>query len=326
MNDVYTQALEGAALFDLSGSGLIELAVKDARLFLHNLCTNDVKDLPVGDGCEAFLCTVKARVVAHIFVNHVGMAGQESVWIDFDAGISDKVYKHLDHHLISERVELVDHTAEFGFLRLCGPQVRTKVLGGPVPDLPALQNSPFDPSRRSVRMRSQPCLELPCYDFFGPTIELQNLRGEFAAKGPIAGDLATHEILRVEAGWPAYGVDMDENRFVVEVGRTRQAISYTKGCYLGQEPIVMARDRGHVNRTLLGVKVATGDVLARGVRLFQGNDEVGQVTSSVISPRLGVIGLAYLKRGSQEPGTALTIEPATDGRQAVVAPLPFGVT
>src|SRR5439155_24178755 len=119
-----------------------------------------------------------------------------------------------------------------------------------------------------------------------------------------------------------YGMDIDENRFVVEVGRA-QAISYSKGCYLGQEPIVMARDRGHVNRTLLGIGVAQGDAPACGARLFHDGNEVGQITSSVVSPRFGIIGLAYVKRGSQEPGTALVIEPETDGRQATVAALPF---
>src|SRR5207247_5829951 len=109
--------------------------------------------------------------------------------------------------------------------------------------------------------------------------------------GAVLAGNQTFEVLRVEAGTPIYGADIDENRFVVEVGRTQQAISYTKGCYLGQEPIVMARDRGHVNRTLLGVKVAKGEVVARGARLFHEGNEVGQLTSSVVPPRFGVIAV-----------------------------------
>src|SRR5207253_401243 len=104
------------------------------------------------------------------------------------------------------------------------------------------------------------------------------LRDVLTSAGAVAGTPETHELLRVEAGWPRYGVDIDENRFVVEVGRATQAISYTKGCYLGQEPIVMARDRGHVNRTLLGIKAAQADALPRGARLFRDGNEVGQVT------------------------------------------------
>src|SRR3954463_15534227 len=101
----------------------------------------------------------------------------------------------------------------------------------------------------------------------------------------------------------------------MEVGRTKQAICYTKGCFLGQEPIVRARDIGHVNRTLLGVKIAGNDVVVRGARLFRDGQEVGQITSSARSPRLGVIGLAYIRRGSQEPGTVLEVE-AEGGRRS----------
>ncbi|MBI3704089.1 MAG: hypothetical protein HY244_09655 [Rhizobiales bacterium] len=99
-----------------------------------------------------------------------------------------------------------------------------------------------------------------------------------------------------------------------------QAISYTKGCYLGQETIVMARDRGQVNRLMMGLKVEGDTPLAAGAKVMRGNDEVGQVTSSVFSPRLGqAIALAYLRRGSWDAGTEIVV----DGRPAVVCALPF---
>src|SRR5207247_198796 len=148
--------------------------------------------------------------------------------------------------------------------RRCGPSVRTKVLGGPIPDVPELGNGPFGPGN-TVRLRSQSCLGVHGYDLFCPRENASTFFAELQERGAVVAGPETYDILRVEAGWPLYGVDIDENRFVVELGRTKQAISYTKGCYLGQEPIVMARDRGHVNRTLLGVKVATRDaIVARG--------------------------------------------------------------
>jgi tRNA-modifying protein YgfZ len=331
MTDAYTQAREGAVLFDLSGRGQIELAGKDARLFLHNLCTSDVKDLPVGGGCEAFLCTAKARVVAHVVAGYFHADDQDVLRLDVEPGMATAVLKHLDHYLISERVEFADRTSELAVLRVCGPNagnVLREVTGDPIPDLLAWHHvaRKVGSLTAPVHVRRQACLAIPGYDLIAARTDVGRLRDALTALGTLAADPETHEILRVEAGWPVYGVDMDDNRFVVEVGRTPQAISYTKGCYLGQEPIVMARDRGHVNRTLLGIKVATGEAIPRGARLFHGSDEVGQVTSSVTSPRLGAIALAYLKRGSQEPGTALTIEPATDGRQGVVASLPFSAT
>ncbi len=109
----------------------------------------------------------------------------------------------------------------------------------------------------------------------------------------------------------------------MEAGRTAQAISYAKGCYLGQETIVMARDRGQVNRQLMGIKL-TQDEIVGNAKLYRNNEEVGQATSSIFSPRLGQqIALAYLRRGSWDIGTELAIDPTTGGGCAVVASLPF---
>src|SRR5207245_396496 len=111
--------------------------------------------------------------------------------------------------------------------------------------------------------------------------------------------------------------------FAPEVGRIQQAICYTKGCYLGQEPIVMARDRGQINRTLLGVKLPDGPV-PKNALLFRDGKEIGRVTSSVRSPRLETaIGLAYVRRGNQEPGTRLEVDVNGVRQPAEVTALPF---
>jgi folate-binding protein YgfZ len=146
-----------------------------------------------------------------------------------------------------------------------------------------------------------------------------------AAGAAPAGE-ATFETLRVEAGTPIYGVDIGEDRFVMEVARALRAVSYTKGCYLGQEPIVMARDRaGFVNRAFRGVKVLEGGPLPAGAKLFRDAAEVGVVTSSLQSPRLGApLALAYIRRGNQDPGTRLEAE-TPEGRRAVEV-LPFPPT
>src|SRR5262249_2121769 len=113
----------------------------------------------------------------------------------------------------------------------------------------------------------------------------------------------------VEAGTPLYGADVTENNLAPEVGRTAQAISYTKGCYLGQEPIVRLRDLGHANRELTGLRIDGPEPAPAGAKLWREGKEVGQVTSSVYSPALGTaIALAYVRRGSTEPGTAVEVE------------------
>src|SRR5262249_50851023 len=118
---------------------------------------------------------------------------------------------------------------------------------------------------------------------------------------------------------PEYGIDIDDNRFVVEVNRTAQAICYTKGCYLGQEPIVMARDRGQVNRLLLGLRFSDKVPVAGGTKLLCDGTEVGVVTSSAFSPQAGTaIGLAYIRRGHQSAGTVFQVADAPDSHTAVV--------
>jgi tRNA-modifying protein YgfZ len=122
MAEEYRAAREGAALFDLSDRVKVEGSGPDARLFLHNLCTNDVKNLPVGGGCEAFLTTPKARVIAHLWIGHYAQDNGSVLVLDMAASQAEKVLAHLDHYLISEQVELANRTAALAFFRLCGPR------------------------------------------------------------------------------------------------------------------------------------------------------------------------------------------------------------
>jgi folate-binding protein YgfZ len=304
MSNEYQAATESAALFDLSDHGKIEVTGPDARSFLHNLCTQNVQNLPVGSFCEAFLTTNKARVIAHVWISQ---PENNVLELDLAAGQADKVLQHLDHYLISEQVELADRSSEFALLRLVGPKAAE-----------LLNRAAMTPLRRHR------LLALDGYDLLCPVAESADLQKRLVDAGAVCASRETYEILRVEAGLPEYGIDIDENRLAMEVGRTAQATCYTKGCFLGQETIVMARDRGQVNRLMMGVKIAVGSPLSPGTKLYRGNEEVGHVTSSVFSPRLGaVLALAYLRRGSCDPGMELIVEPATDGRTAVVCSLPF---
>jgi folate-binding protein YgfZ len=300
----YQAALECAALFDLGAHSKIELTGRDAREFLHNLCTQDIKALPVGETREALLTTTKARVIAHVWITHRELNG---LLLDAVAGQSDKLLQHLNRYLISEQVELADRTQELGMLRLVGPKAAELV-----------SKLAITPSRQHR------LLALDGIDLIGSVAEIAAQRQHLLDAGAVPSGLLTYHLLSMEAGLPEFGIDIDEDRLAMEVNRTAQAICYTKGCYLGQETIVMARDRGQVNRLLMGVNIASGEPLAAGTKLFRAGEEVGHVTSSVFSPRLGqVIALAYLRRGSWEPGTELVVEPTTDGRLAVVSALPF---
>jgi folate-binding protein YgfZ len=324
----YRHAREAAAIFDLSNRGLVQLSGPDAILFLHNLCTNDIKNLPSSSGCEAFLTTAKAKIVARVLVDHVEIDGQKALWLDTAVGRSEKVWQHLDHYLVSEQVEIADRSAELAHWYVAGPKA-DQIVSGTL-GLTSLPTAPLhhawidSPPAGRVMLRKQD-MSVPGFDLFCARGPASALQAKLVEQGAWPAGRAAFEILRIESGTPADGIDFDEERLVMELGRTLQAICYTKGCFLGQEPIVMARDRGHVNRTLLGLTVAGDAPPAHGAKVLRDGQEVGTVTSSALSPRLGVIALAYLRRGHQEPGTRIVVDDQGMPREGVVAALPFTV-
>ncbi len=327
----YRRAREAVAVFDLSHRGKVEVTGDEAATFLHNLFTNDVKNLPYSHGCEAFLCNVQARVLAYalvyrlkVFDDSAFLSNHDAFWLDVDPGIGDKVARHLDRHLISERAEVADRTASFVQLHVAGPQAAQLVerdsASGLAPD--ELMQSGW--AATTVQFRRRDRLSVPGYDVVGPRAELEWYWNHCVEQSAAPAGLAAYETLRVEAGTPVYGKDISEGNLAPEVGRTPQAISYAKGCYLGQEPIVRLRDLGHVNRVLTGLRLEAAGPAPPGARLWRDGQEAGQVTSSVLSPALGTaIALAYVRRGSSDPGTALEVEINSTRVRAAVASLPF---
>jgi glycine cleavage system T protein len=328
----YRNARERAALFDVSDRSKVELTGPEAVSFLQNLSTNDIASLPVGAGCEIFLTNAQARVVAHALVYRLLLHDdREALWLDAVPGLAEKIIKHLDHYLISEQAEFADRTGQFAQVQLAGPEAKAvleKALAIEVPDLDELQHMmrTFGTDATCHIRRHSP-IGVPGYDITCLAARAPAVWETLTRAGAAPAGLAAYELLRVEAGTPVYGKDMDEANLALEVGRTKQAICYTKGCFLGQEPLVRIRDLGHVNRTLLGLIVEGNELLPRGTKLFRDGKEVGQVTSSVASPRAGSrIALAYVRRGHQEVGTKLEIEGTGSRRIAEVVCLPFSST
>jgi folate-binding protein YgfZ len=319
----YTAACSTAALFDVSSSGKLLLTGPDAPMFLGNLCTNDIKSLALGAGCEAYFCDARAKVQFAAWIYHVRLGdGRHAMWVETTTGRSAELVKYLDRYLISEQVEIADVTDQYAQFHLAGPtatKILSTTLGESVPDLSEfahMERTFGATSVCSIRRRDQ--LGFPGFDIVCLNDRAEGVRSLLLAAGATPGTPTTFETLRIEAGTPVFGIDIDHNRFVMEVGQAKRAVSYTKGCFLGQEPIVMARDRaGHVNRAFLGLKVLEGGPLPAGTQLFHEGQEVGHVTSSCYSPRLGVpVALAYLRWKHQEPGTRMEAVTSA-GRQPV---------
>jgi folate-binding protein YgfZ len=315
----YTCAHTAAVVFDCSDRGKVRVEGADGGRFLHNLSTNDILHLAAGSGCEAFLTTLKARVVAYLLVYH--LPGQQW-WLDVAAGMAPKVIQHLDHYLISEQVELTDATATLAQFHVAGPRagaVLADLLGSAVEGLSALHAAVVSGPYGDCQVRRQDGLGIPGYDVLCPAEQAAALRQALLAREVRPAGQEVFEALRIEAGTPAWGLDIDENTFAPEVNRTAQAISYTKGCFLGQEPIVMARDRGHLNRLLQRLSLPGGPV-PHNSPLFADGKEVGRVTSSAAMPGQDrAVGLGYVRRGIERVGTTLEVEAGGQRRPAALA-------
>ncbi len=329
----YHAALTAAALFDLSELGKVLLTGPDAPQFVHNLCTNEVKDLPLGGGCAAYLCDPRAKVQFPLWIYHVRLGdGRHALWVETAAGESLALIAYLDRYLIADQVEMSDVSGRFAQFHLAGPQaaaILSRALADAVPELPQLAHMERTfGATATAHIRRHDRLGLPGYDIVILRERAAGVRELLLAAGAAVGRRATFETLRLEAGTPLFGVDIDRERAVMELPQLERVVSYSKGCFPGQEPIVMARDRtGHPVRTFVGMKVLSGGPPTPGTKLLSGGREVGMVTSSGYSPRLqSPVALGYVRWGLHTPGTQLTIEPAAGTRAVeVLGPPPWSL-
>jgi folate-binding protein YgfZ len=240
--------------------------------------------------------------------------------------MSEAVLKHLDRYLISEQVELTDELSDFAQFHLAGPhagRVLESACGGTLRSLSLFEHTCQQTAEASCQIRRHDPLALPGFDIIVPSGQAGRAWRALIKEGAKPAGWLAYEIRRVEAGTPVYGVDIDENNLPQEVGRTEQAVSFTKGCYIGQETIARIRTYGHVNRLLVGLRLSDCRAVPRGSKLMREGKEVGQVTSSVQSPRLGPIAMGYVRRGSQDSGTHLEVVAHEKLGSAEVASLPF---
>jgi folate-binding protein YgfZ len=324
----YREAVSGAVVFDQTHHGQLDLRGRDALQFLHNLCTNDILSLRDGDGCEAFLVTAQAKIVDHVIVGRLG-DGEEGphLWLGSSAGMGERVAQHLDRFHISESVEVVDNTGSIVQVHVAGPTAQPileKALQMDLQALGSLEQWSAEWHRENLRVRRYDRLGLTGFDVACQRREAPILWVKIVEAGAKPAGSDAYEILRIEAGRPVYGVDIDETNLPQEVGRIERTVSFTKGCYIGQETVARIRAYGHVNRSLVGLRLEESAAPPCGAPVVREGQQVGAVTSSAISPRLGCgIALAYVRRGHQDTDTAVAVR--FDGilHPGSVAPLPF---
>ena len=297
----FQAALHGVAIFTLPGRTQIEITGADRASFLHNFCTNHIKGLAVGQGCEAFLVNIKGRILFSVLV----YAGPDSLWIETEAGQSAALLAHLDRYIITEDVQLVDRTQELSQLDLCGERAEALIAQ----TLSVDRNSIPKPGQavvNGVMVRRHSFGPTPGVSLVGAASEIAALHELLVAAGAVAGSSELWEALRIEAGTPRSGVDLTEDHLAQEANRTKLAINFNKGCYLGQEPIARIDALGHVNRLLCGVITDEPAQLPAGTEVFAKLDATapsGTLTSTSVWPEdLRAIGLGTIRRELAQEG------------------------
>jgi folate-binding protein YgfZ len=322
-------ALTGrAAVLDLSYRGRLCVVGADRERFLHGQVTNDVKSLRVGQGCYAALATAKGRMVSDLNIYRL----ENELLLDFEAGLTERVRKRLESFIIADDVEVVEVEPLYGLLSVQGPLAEelVRAMSLPIPSAPMSFTSMPDASGNELYVMNQPRLQSNGYDLFVPKAELLSMIERFVQHAPaINGRLCgwqAFEIARVEAGIPRFGADMDESNLPPEAGLEQRAISYSKGCYIGQEVINRIRTYGQVSKALRGL-ILSGDLAdlpAKGDKLFKDAKEVGFITSAVDSFRLKAkIALGYVRREVNSVGTELVLRSGTSQCTARIVELPF---
>ena len=296
---------DSVVVYDLSDRTQIEITGKDRAKLLHGFCTNDIKALQPGQGCEALLTNIKGRVLGHLYV----FATPSSLWLDTFPGHEATIITHLDRYVIREDVNLIGKTSERGELLVTGPHAAQLLM---LEDGLAMYGSVTrEAFGNSFDVRRVDMLNQPGFLISGGREFLQTMRQSLLAIGCINGTAEEFEARRIEAGFPVYGRDISDENLAQEVARTRQCISFTKGCYLGQEPIARLDAMGHTNRELRRITFAPGSrpVAGMGVLAADSDDEAGVITSvSPIPDSQGAIAaLGYLKTRFNREGTQVRI-------------------
>lgn len=306
----YRHARETVALVDKNYRIFLDFTGPDRARYLNAVLTNNIRDLKDGDGTVSLLLNAQGHMLAE--VETYGLA--ERIRLVSYAMIRERAVSVLEKYIIMDDVTLTDVTERYAVVALEGPLTARVVaeLGGPaLESLEELAHKETDIAGIECRIVRRSPGGIDGCEFIvehGRVVELWKVLGEAVSArngGPIGYE--TLNVLRLEAGIRWFGYDFDDKQIPHEAGLEHSHISYTKGCYTGQEIVERVRSRGHVNRKLVGLKFSTVEPPASGTPLLAGDAEVGRVTRSGYSPALGgAIAMGYVRRENNSVGSELS--------------------
>jgi aminomethyltransferase len=304
---------EACGLFVPSRIRGLEMTGEDRARFLGGLVTCEVKSLAPGAGAYGFLTQVKGRVLADVTV----LALPDRLWLALPASEADVIAEHLGKYVIVDRVE-IRPLAGLLPLALIGPGAAAALAGVELPET-LYGHGEADVHGVRTRVVREADLGTPAWTLWAPEDEAAALAERLREHGVRRVGGRAWDRLRVEAGRPLFGQDFGPDHFPQETGLEAEAVSYSKGCYLGQEVVARIHYRGGVNRLLRGLRFEGFDDEAAplGQEIVHEGREAGTVTSAVRSPSLGHVGLAVVHK-RVEPGTRVAV--GAGGAEVVALP------
>ncbi len=289
-----------AAWLDLSSRGKIRVAGEDRARLLHAMTTNQVQNMQPGEGCYAFFLNAQGRILADATL----FCFEDHLLLDTEPETLRKVFEHLDRYIIADDVTLEDQTGELATIAVEGPEAGSvlRKLGAPLP-VAAYAWTAWD-ERIVARTDSTGA---GGFLMFVPASDKNALIAALTSAGvpeAVAEDART---VRIEHGRPRYGEEITERYLVQETGQLH-AVSFAKGCYLGQEIVERVRSRAQIHRTLRPLEIESTQVPVAGARLKAGDADAGEIVSAAYSPKLGkVVAMAYVRTPFAVMGTALSL-------------------
>ncbi|MBV8989664.1 MAG: folate-binding protein YgfZ [Solirubrobacterales bacterium] len=310
-NSEYQTITERAGLVDRSQRGKLALSGPEAKPFLQGQVSNDVESLTPGQGCYAAFLTPKGKMLGDLRILDAG----GELLLDTERVALQELFNMIRRFSIGYQVELHKRTLERGLLSLVGPASATVASASALPEAEHAHLLVSVGELQARAIRTDVGVDVLC-----DAADVEPLAAALQDAGATPVDEDVVECLRVERGRPRYGIDLDDTVIPQEAGLNQRAVSFTKGCYVGQETVARLHYRGKPNRHLRGLRLSAP--AAHGEEVTIEGKGVGQLGSVAVSPRLGPIALAFVRR-EVPTGATVVVGADSGGVVAEVVELPF---